>query len=194
LLVLGCPLAADAQSASRVRVQNFSYVHLLPPPIAVSPSRNAVSSRPAASGPPSPARVDRRRPVAQGASKEHGIVAAGENTASENSPSEYEESEIQSIKSIVPLQVTKNPFETESRVPVARLWGTPVELNFSAVTLRNNNVVAGPLTSGETLHPAPFARSTELFGVGVTIPLGRSGSENTSKNLWHSLTQIARDR
>ena len=121
-------------------------------------------------------------------------MAAGEKTASDNPPEEYGESEIESIKSVVPLQVTKNPFETESRVPVARLWGTPVELNFSAVTLRNNNVVAGPLTSGETLHSAPLARSTELFGVGVTIPLGRSASENTSKNLWHSLTQIARDR
>ncbi|MGA8145633.1 MAG: hypothetical protein WB987_17240 [Candidatus Acidiferrales bacterium] len=102
--------------------------------------------------------------------------------------------EDEGIGALVPLQTSNTWFETESRVPVTRLWGTRVELNLSFITLRNANVMMGPVTAREDPHPPPQTRSADFFGIGVSIPLGRSPQPVGSKSLWRSVSQVVHDR
>jgi hypothetical protein len=93
------------------------------------------------------------------------------------------------VSNLDPVQVTSTPFGTESRLPVAPLLGSRVQLNFS--------VMLGPLPARETLHAPPQTRSADLYGFGVSIPLGRAAHIQPSSNdLLHGLRnamQILRD-
>jgi len=91
------------------------------------------------------------------------------------------------------IQVTKTPFATESSVPVANLLGERVQLDFSLTTLRNGNLILGPILSGQTLHPPPQTRSADLYGFGFRIPLGHAAQLESSQSLWRSVTRFARD-
>jgi hypothetical protein len=91
---------------------------------------------------------------------------------------------------IIPLQVTSTPFATESRVPIAPLLGARLQLNFSMLSIRNGNVMLGPTPAGELLHAPAQARSAELYGFGVSIPLGRGVRVQTSDNLLRSAMRI----
>jgi hypothetical protein len=93
---------------------------------------------------------------------------------------------------LVPIQVTTTPFATESRLPVAPILGAHLQLHISVMTLRNANVMLGPLPAGETLHAPAQARSADLYGFGVSIPLGRGAHIQTSNNLLHSALGIVR--
>jgi hypothetical protein len=65
------------------------------------------------------------------------------------------------------------------------------------MTAHQAKVMLGPLPAGETLHAPPQTRSADLYGFGVTIPLGRGAHIQPSSNdLLHSLRnamQILRD-
>ena len=93
---------------------------------------------------------------------------------------------------IIPLQVTATPFATESRVPIAPLLGARLQLNFSMLNIRNGNVMLGPTPASEILHAPAQARSAELYGLGVSIPLGRGPRAQTSENLLRSAMRIVR--
>jgi hypothetical protein len=93
---------------------------------------------------------------------------------------------------IIPLQVTTTPFATESRVPIAPLLGARLQLNFSMLNIRNGNVMLGPTPASEILHAPAQARSAELYGFGVNIPLGRGARVQTSDGLLRSAMRIVR--
>ena len=94
---------------------------------------------------------------------------------------------------VIPLQVTTTPFATESRVPIAPLLGARLQLNISMLNVRNGNVMLGPTPASEILHAPAQARSAELYGFGVSIPLGRGARVQTSENLLRSAMRIVRD-
>jgi hypothetical protein len=102
--------------------------------------------------------------------------------------------EFRNIGNLVPLQTFSTTFVSEARVPVTRLWGTRLQLDFSLLTIRNGNVTQGSIIAGEDLHPPRQSRSTDLYGFGVTVPLGRSDESAGSKGLWQSVARVMRDR
>ena len=93
---------------------------------------------------------------------------------------------------VIPLQVTSTPFATESRVPIAPLLGARLQLNISMLNIRNGNVMLGPTPASEILHAPAQARSAELYGFGVSIPLGHGARVQTSENLLRSAMRIVR--
>jgi hypothetical protein len=92
--------------------------------------------------------------------------------------------------SFAPIQITKTPFASETRVPVAHIWGARLQLNFSVTTVRNASVMLGPMPSSQTLHAPPQSRSADLYGFGVSIPLGRDAQVEGSKSLWRSFARL----
>lgn len=95
-------------------------------------------------------------------------------------------------RDLIPLQVTNTPFATESRLPIAPLLGARLQLNISMLNVRNGNVMLGPIPANEVLHAPAQARSAELYGLGISIPLGRDSQAQTSNNLLRSVTRIVR--
>jgi hypothetical protein len=95
-------------------------------------------------------------------------------------------------RELIPLQVTNTPFATESRLPIAPLLGARLQLNVFMLNVRNGNVMLGPIPASEILHAPAQARSAELYGLGVSIPLGRGSRVQTSNNLLRSVTRIVR--
>src|ERR1700751_4202739 len=93
---------------------------------------------------------------------------------------------------LLPIQETSTPFATESRVPVAPLLGAHLQLNISVTTVRNGNAMLGPEPASETLHAPRQSRSADLYGFGVSIPLGRGAQAQTSKNLLRSAGRVMR--
>src|ERR1700758_4558942 len=101
--------------------------------------------------------------------------------------------ERQNPNSLSPLQETNTSFVAESRLPVAKVWGARLQVNFFAVPLRAGNVMLGPLTSGDASQRArQFGqpRSTSLYGIGVRVPLGRDARWESSTGLLRSLQRI----
>jgi len=90
------------------------------------------------------------------------------------------------------IQETSTPFATESRVPVAPLLGARLQLNISVTTVRNGNVMLGPIPASETLHAPPQSRSADLYGFGVSIPLSRGAQVQPSKNLLRTVARVMR--
>lgn len=91
------------------------------------------------------------------------------------------------------LQETNTSFVAESRLPVAKVWGARLQVNFFAVTLHTGNVMLGPLISSDASQRArQFGqpRSTSLYGIGVRVPLGRDARWEGSTSLWRSLRRI----
>jgi hypothetical protein len=93
---------------------------------------------------------------------------------------------------LLTIQETSTPFATESRVAVAPLLGARLQLNISVTTVRNGNVMLGPIPASETLHAPPQSRSADLYGFGVSIPLGWGAQVQTSKNLLRSAARVMR--
>ena len=77
-------------------------------------------------------------------------------------------------------------------MPIAPLLGARLQLNFSMLNIRNGNVMLGPTPASEILHAPAQARSAELYGFGVSIPLGRGVRVQTSENLLRSAMRIVR--
>jgi len=116
-----------------------------------------------------------------------------ESQAKPGEPSLNRDQDFSFISIPIHIQVTKTPFASESRVPVAHLLGERVQLDFSFTTIRNGNLILGPILSSETLHPPPQTRSADLYGIGFSIPLGHGAQPDASKSLWRSFTRFAHD-
>jgi hypothetical protein len=98
--------------------------------------------------------------------------------------------ELQNPNSLFPFQQTKTSFVTESRLLVAQLWGTRLQVNLFAVTLHTGNVMLGPLVTNDAFHrPRQFGApsSCGFYGIGVSIPLGRGARQEGTTSLRHSL-------
>jgi len=88
------------------------------------------------------------------------------------------------------LQTTKTPFMTESRLPLAQSSGARVQLNFFVTSINNRNLMAGPNASPEMIHPLGQPRSGDLYGVGISVPLGRNAGSTGSNGLLHGISKI----
>ncbi len=91
------------------------------------------------------------------------------------------------------FQESKTPFVTESRLRVAQIWGARLQVNLFVDTFHSGNFMLGPLVSSEASHrprqvgePPSFA----LYGIGVSVPLGRNARWESSTGLWRSLQRI----
>lgn len=99
-------------------------------------------------------------------------------------------------------QETKTSFVTEVRVPVAefrlpvaQLAASNLRVGFFMQTLHNSNVALGPLAAMQALHSLSQPRSISLYGVGVSIPLGKQSAADISNSLpWTALQRFIRDR
>jgi hypothetical protein len=121
-----------------------------------------------------------------------GRSAANATTRNSDQEHRFASSAAEDQHEIIPLQVTTTPFASESRVPIAPLLGARLQLNFSMLNIRNGNVMLGPTPASEILHAPAQARSAELYGLGVSIPLGRGPQAQTSENLLRSAMRIVR--
>jgi hypothetical protein len=127
------------------------------------------------------------------------LITSGRSTLNIRSASFYDEhrfaqSTDQQIRldKLAPVQATTTPFATESRLPLAPLLGARLQLNFSVMTAHNANVMLGPLPASETLHAPAQTRSADLYGFGVSIPLGREAHAQGSNNLLHNVVRVMR--
>lgn len=100
----------------------------------------------------------------------------------------------QNFGALLPVQQTKTSFITELRVPLAELYGSRVHLGFFILTLQNGNTTLGPLATLQALHSPSQPRSVNLYGVGLSVPLGRQFRPEASKNLWTTAERLIRDR
>jgi hypothetical protein len=122
---------------------------------------------------------------------------AGESVfrVTENLPS-------RNLATIFPYQETKTSFVTEVHVPVGELRlpvgqfrGSSLRFGFFMQTLYNGNVASGPLAAAQALHSFSQPRSASLYGVGVSIPLGRQSHADSSQSLpWAALQRFIHDR
>jgi len=101
----------------------------------------------------------------------------------------------QNLGALLPVQQTKTSFITELRVPLAELYGSRVHLGFFMLTMQNGNMTLGPLATLQALHSPSLPRSVNLYGVGLSIPLGKQSSRlEIPKNLWTAAQRLIRDR
>jgi len=100
----------------------------------------------------------------------------------------------QNFGSLLPVQETKTPFISELRVPLAQFYGSRVRLGFYVLTVQNGNMTLGPLATIQALHSPSLPRSVNLYGLGLSIPLGKESHLEISKNLWSTAERLIRDR
>ena len=95
--------------------------------------------------------------------------------------------------SLSPFQEAKTSFVTESRLPVAQIWGARMRVSLFKVTLKTGNIMLGPLAANELLHRPSHPgdpRSTDLYGIDVSVPLGRDARWEGSTVPWRSLLRL----
>ena len=127
----------------------------------------------------------------------HPDIFAGESVfrVTENFPS-------RNFATLFPYQETKTSFVTEVHVPVGelrltvgQLRGSSLRFGFFMQTLYNGNVASGPLVATQALHSFSQPRSASLYGVGVSIPLGRQSHADISQSLpWAAIRNFLHDR
>jgi hypothetical protein len=106
------------------------------------------------------------------------------------------------LATLVPYQETTTSFVTEvhvpvaeCRLPVAQLRGSSLRFGFFMQTLHNSNVALGPLVATQALHSFSQPRSDSLYGVGVSIPLGKQSHAEISQSLpWAAIRNFLHDR
>jgi hypothetical protein len=120
----------------------------------------------------------------------HPDIFTGESAFrfSENPPSP-------NFATLFPHQETETSFVTEVRVPIAQLAASNLRIGFFMQTLHNSNVALGPLAATQALHSLSQPRSVSLYGIGVSIPLGKQSTADISSSLpWNALQRFIRDR
>jgi hypothetical protein len=97
--------------------------------------------------------------------------------------------------SISPVQETKTSFATESLLPFAQIWGARMRVSLFNVTVKTGNIMLGPLASNEALHRLRRPgdpRSADLYGIGVSVPVGRAARWENSTLPWRRLLRMVR--
>ena len=91
------------------------------------------------------------------------------------------------------FQTTKTPFMTESRLPLTRLAGSRLGLNFDVSSTSNRSVMMGPLVPGQTTE-WEFAqgRTDDRYGVSLSVPLRRGADAGASKGLFAGVARVFR--
>ena len=80
-------------------------------------------------------------------------------------------------------------------MPVGQFRGSSLRFGFFMQTLYNGNVALGPLAAAQALHSFSQPRSASLYGVGVSIPLGRQSHADSSQSLpWAAIRNFIHDR
>src|ERR1700728_1636394 len=100
----------------------------------------------------------------------------------------------QNFSALLLVQETKTSFITELRVPLAQLYGNRVRLGFFVLTMQNGNMTLGPLATLQALHSPSQPRSVNLYGVCLSIPLGKQFRPEISQNLWTVAERLFRER
>jgi hypothetical protein len=94
------------------------------------------------------------------------------------------------------FRTTRTPFMTRSRVPLAHLPGSRLQINFDATSTINRNLMRGPLVPVQTTEQE-FAqgRTDDRYGVSLSVPLGRGGAESGASNgLFAGIARAFRQR
>jgi hypothetical protein len=92
------------------------------------------------------------------------------------------------------LEVTRTPFMTESRVPLGHTPGQRVQVNFFIQSLHNKNITQGPLVLPQTNQQLGQQRTSDLYGIGFSIPLGRDAGSAGLKSVWSGLSRVLRGK
>ena len=92
------------------------------------------------------------------------------------------------------LHETKTPFMTQSRVPLAQVPGTRLQVNFFVTSIKNANFMLAPQGAPQATQALRQPRSSDLYGVGVSIPFGRYAGSGGSQGLLHGLSRILHGR
>jgi hypothetical protein len=98
------------------------------------------------------------------------------------------------LRGIFLLHATRTPFMTEARVPIAQTTGARFQLSFVFTSMNNRNLMLGPGAPPDAGRFLGQPRSTDLYGVSVSIPLGRDAAASGSKGLAQVLSGILRGR
>jgi hypothetical protein len=125
-----------------------------------------------------------------------------DNLADESASHITENLPSRNLATLFPYQETKTSFVTEVRVPVAEfrlpvtlLGASSLRVGFFMQTLHNSDVALGPLAATQALHSLGQLRSVSLYGLGVSIPLGKPSTADLSSSLpWTALQRFIRDR
>ena len=170
VLVLGLILGSHARAGAQSTEHRIAFVQSLPSSMLVLPPRHAVSLA------SSVLLIQQQGNFHDG----YGFRIAG-NYGDQNPGS------------LSPFQETKTWFLTESRLPVAQIWGARMRVSLFKVTLKTGNIMLGPLAANEALHRPSHPggpRSTDLYGIDVSVPLGRDARWEGSTVPWRTLLRI----
>jgi hypothetical protein len=100
----------------------------------------------------------------------------------------------QNFGSLLPLHETKTSFVTELHVPLAELYGSRVHLGLFILTIQTGSLTLGPLATLQALHSPSQPRSINLYGIGLSVPLGKQSTPEISRNLWNVAQHLFNDR
>jgi hypothetical protein len=93
-----------------------------------------------------------------------------------------------------PFHVTRTPFMTQSRLPIAQTSGSRLQLGFFATSTNNQRVLQGPLMIPQSTQALAQPRGIGRYGVGISIPLGREAGSSGSKDLWRGVSRVLHRR
>jgi hypothetical protein len=82
----------------------------------------------------------------------------------------------------------------EARVPVTPLFGSRLQLGIFVTSIDNRNFTEGPFASAGLPRTLGQVRSNDLYGVGVSVPLGRDTGFRGSGSLLQGLSRILQGR
>jgi hypothetical protein len=89
---------------------------------------------------------------------------------------------------------SRTPFMKEARVPVTPLFGSRLQLGIFVTSIDNRNFTEGPFASAGLPRTLGQVRSNDLYGVGVSVPLGRDTGFRGSGSLLQGLSRILQGR
>jgi hypothetical protein len=92
------------------------------------------------------------------------------------------------------FRTTETPFMTQSRLPIAQVFGARVGVSFFRMSTNNKNVVLGPLAMPQSNQALAQPRSGDQYGISVGIPLGRDAGSDSSKGLWRGVSRAVHRR
>lgn len=93
---------------------------------------------------------------------------------------------------LLTLHENKTSFLTESRIPLAQIGGTRLELNVFMLNFHAGNLTRGAQGALDPIRSGRLLRTPVLYGIGLRIPLGGNSRFAGGRNLWHDLLRVER--